>query len=71
MPVYSPFGGRVEVVGVSVKVGDHVKKGQTVAAVEAMKAKHDIRAPVDGVVVAVNAAVGQEIDSTQPILVLS
>ncbi len=69
--VRSPFGGRVEVVGVSVKVGDHVKKGQTVAAVEAMKAKHDIRAPVDGVVVAVNAAVGQEIDSTQPILVLS
>lgn len=44
---------------------------QVVAAVEAMKAKHDIKAPCDGVIVAIHAAVGEEIDSKREILSIS
>ena len=47
-PVYSPFSGTVELVDLKVKEGDAVTAGQVVAAVEAMKAEHDVRAPVAG-----------------------
>jgi biotin carboxyl carrier protein len=70
-PVYSTFAGTVEVVDVLVKLGDMVKKGQAVAAVEAMKARHDIKAPQDGKVSSINVKIGDEIDSTRPILTLS
>jgi pyruvate carboxylase subunit B len=70
-PVFSTFAGTVEVVDILVKEGDRVAKGQAVAAVEAMKAKHDIRAPQAGVVSSVSVRIGDEIDSTRPILTLS
>lgn len=69
-PVFSPFEGKVELVEINVKVGDLVKSGQVVAAVEAMKAKHDVRAPCDGHVVAVNSTIGSEVSAGQPILTL-
>ena len=47
-PVFSPFEGKAELVEVNVNVGDAVTAGQVVAAVEAMKAKHDVRAPRSG-----------------------
>jgi len=70
-PVFSTFAGQVQVVDVLVKVGDRVTKGQAVAAVEAMKAKHEIKSPVDGTVSSVNVELGDEIDSTRPILTIS
>jgi pyruvate carboxylase subunit B len=70
-PVFSTFAGSVEVVDIMVKVGDNVEKGQAVAAVEAMKAKHEIRAPQGGVVSSVSAQIGDEIDSSRPILTLA
>ncbi len=54
-----------------VKVGDSVREGQVVAAVEAMKAKHDIKAPCDGVVASIHVKTGDEIDSSRPILTIS
>lgn len=69
--VYSTFAGTVEVVDIKVKVGDTVTKGQVVANVEAMKATHDIVAPQGGKVTAVHVTVGDEVDSTKPILTLS
>lgn len=69
-PVYSIFSGSVEVVDVLVKVGDTVNKGDVVAAVEAMKAKHEIKSACDGKISAVNVGVGDEIDSTKPILII-
>jgi len=69
-PVFSPFEGKVELVEINVKVGDHVKKRQVVASVEAMKAKHDVRAPVDGRVISVNATLGSEVTSGHPIMML-
>jgi pyruvate carboxylase subunit B len=66
--VYSSFSGTVDVVDILVKVGDSVQKGQTVAQVEAMKAKHDIKAPRAGVVASIAVSIGDEIDSGKPIM---
>jgi len=69
--VYSTFAGSVDVVDILVKVGDKVKKGQVVAHVEAMKAKHDIKSPYEGTVSSIKIQIGDEIDSTKPILTVS
>ncbi len=68
--VVSPFEGNVELVEVSVKVGDTVTLGEVVAAVEAMKAKHDVKAPCAGRVTAVHAAIGNEVSAGKPILTI-
>ncbi len=70
-PVLSTFAGSVEVSEILVKVGDKVKKGQVVAKVEAMKAQHDIVAPCEGTVSAIHVELGDEIDSTKPILTIT
>jgi len=70
-PVFSAFAGMVEVVDILVKVGDTVSKGQVVAAVEAMKAKHDIKAPQSGRISSISARIGDEIDSSNAILFIS
>jgi pyruvate carboxylase subunit B len=70
-PVYSTFAGAVEVVEISVKVGDTVTKGQVVAKVEAMKAEHEIKSPIGGTVSAVHVSLGDEVDSSKPILTIS
>jgi len=70
-PVYSTFAGSVDVVDILVKEGDPVTKGQVIAQVEAMKAKHDIKAPKDGVISALLVEIGDEIDSSKPIMTIS
>jgi len=70
VPVYSPFQGKTELVEVKVRVGDRVAKGQVVAAVEAMKAKHDVKAPTDGVVASIDREIGADVEAGQPILTL-
>ncbi|MFP4624502.1 MAG: acetyl-CoA carboxylase biotin carboxyl carrier protein subunit, partial [Gemmatimonadota bacterium] len=70
-PVVSTFAGQVEVVDILKQVGDAVSEGDVVAAVEAMKAKHDIRSQHSGTVTAVHVSIGDEIDSTQPIMTIA
>jgi pyruvate carboxylase subunit B len=70
-PVFSTFAGSVEISDIKVKVGDTVTRGQAIAEVEAMKAQHDIKAPVDGTVASILVEIGDEIDSTKPILTIS
>jgi pyruvate carboxylase subunit B len=70
-PVHSTFAGSVEVVDLLVKQGDQVSVGTVVAAVEAMKAKHDIKSPVAGQVTAVHVKIGDEIDSSNPIMTIA
>jgi pyruvate carboxylase subunit B len=70
-PVYSAFTGVVEVVDLSVKEGDSVSEGQVVAAVEAMKARHDIKAPCSGQVASINVRIGDEIDASRPIMTIA
>ena len=58
-------------VDILVTQGSTVTKGQVVVQVEAMKAKHDIKAPVAGVVSAVKVAIGDEVDSSKPLMLIS
>jgi pyruvate carboxylase subunit B len=70
-PIHSTFAGSVEVVDVLVKPGDVVEEGTVVAQIEAMKAKHDIKTHVGGVVGAVHVGIGEEIDSSRPIVTIA
>ncbi len=70
-PVRSTFTGSVEVTDIKVKVGESVTKGQVVAEVEAMKAQHDIKSPCDGKVAAIHVSIGDEVDSSQPIMTIA
>jgi pyruvate carboxylase subunit B len=70
-PVHSTFAGSVEVVDLLVRQGDQVGVGTVVAAVEAMKAKHDIKSPVAGQVSAIHVNIGDEIDSSNPIMTIA
>jgi len=69
--VYSSFAGSVDVVDILVKEGGDISKGQIIAAVEAMKAKHDIKSPCDGKVSSINVEIGDEVDSSKPLLTIS
>jgi pyruvate carboxylase subunit B len=69
--VYSSFAGAVELVDIMVKAGDTVTQGQAVATVEAMKATHEIKTTVSGVVKSIQARIGDEVDNTKPILTIS
>jgi pyruvate carboxylase subunit B len=69
-PVYSPFEGKTELVEIKVKVGDTVAAGQVVAAVEAMKAKHDVKAPCAGKVVSIDAELGADVEAGHPIMTI-
>jgi pyruvate carboxylase subunit B len=70
-PVKSTFAGSVDIVDILVQVGDSVSKGQVVAAVEAMKANHDIKSPCEGKVASIDAKIGDEINSSRPIMTIS
>jgi pyruvate carboxylase subunit B len=69
-PVYSPFAGKTELVEIKVAVGDTVAEGQVVAAVEAMKAKHDVKAPCAGKVASINAEIGADVEAGQSIMTI-
>lgn len=69
-PVFSTFSGLVEVVDVLVRVGDRVEAGAPVAAIEAMKARHEIRSPEAGTVGAIHVTIGTEVDRTHPLITL-
>ncbi len=71
VPIYSTFAGSVELVDIKVKVGDSVKRGQAVAAVEAMKATHEIKSSANGVVASIQASIGDEVDNTRPIMTIT
>ncbi len=71
VPVHSPFTGKVELSEIKVRVGDVVSAGQVVATVEAMKAKHDVRAPVGGTVASIDAELGTDVVAGKPIMTIA
>ncbi len=54
-----------------VKEGDAIDKGTVVAKIEAMKATHDIKSPKAGVIDKINVSIGDEVDSSKPIMTIS
>jgi pyruvate carboxylase subunit B len=69
-PVFSPFEGKTDLVEIKVRAGDQVTEGQVVAAVEAMKAKHDVRAPRAGRVLSIDADLGSSVYAGRSILTI-
>lgn len=67
--VKSPLPGII--VDIKVKVGDDVKKGDTVAVLEAMKMENAIPAPKDGKVASLDVNVGDSVLEGVTILSLS
>jgi 3-methylcrotonyl-CoA carboxylase alpha subunit len=55
----SPMPGRV--IGVDVRQGDAVTKGQKLLTLEAMKMEHSLAAPFDGIVAELNATEGAQV----------
>ena len=53
-----------------VKIGDKVKKGQTIMIVEAMKTMNHVPSPKDGVVTSVNVEDGQPVEYGQTLVVI-
>jgi len=57
----SPMPGSV--VAIHVEPGDVVAKGDAILTIEAMKMEQTLASPIDGVVEAVNVALGNSIDA--------
>jgi len=58
------------ILDIKVNVGDVVKRGQTVAILEAMKMENNINSPKDGKVVAINVHKGDSVaESTDLIFI--
>ena len=53
-----------------VRQGDVVRKGQTIAIVEAMKVMNPIPAPRDGTVTKIMISNGQPVEFGEPLMVL-
>ncbi len=68
LEVRPPMPGRM--VKVTVAAGDRVKRGQTLAVLEAMKMQNEIPAPADAVVRSVGVREGESIASDRVIAVL-
>ncbi len=66
--IAAPMPGSISAVAVAA--GDHVKAGQTLMVLEAMKMEHNIVAPGDGKVTTVNVVPGQRVDEGTELLVL-
>ena len=54
-----------------VKVGDNVKKGQTLAIIEAMKLMNEIESEFDGNIVEIYVENGQAVEYGQPLFKVS
>lgn len=66
--VTAPIAGKV--LDVKVSVGDFVKKGQTVAVIEAMKLENEIQSSFEGKVVAVKVSKDDQVKNGDTLVVL-
>ena len=63
-----PITGKI--VSVDCKVGDTVKKGDTICVIESMKMENPILAPVSGKIAELKVAVGQVVSTGNVIAVI-
>ena len=68
-PLLGIFHGRAQEG--AVKIGDAVKKGETLCAIEAMKMMNEVTSPKDGVIADILASEGALVEYGQPLFVLA
>lgn len=66
--VLSPIQGTV--INIKVKVGDTVKKGQTVCVVEAMKLENDVVSEFDGTVAEILVSKGSNVSAKGALMIV-
>ena len=66
--IKSPMPGKI--IGVNVREGDFVRKGDTLLLLEALKMENEIVAPKDGRVTKVNVSVGDTVDAEELLVVI-
>ena len=64
--ISSPMPGKV--IKIPVKVGDEVKKGETVITISAMKMESEYKSPIDGKVIKIFVSEGSTIDAHQKLV---
>jgi glutaconyl-CoA/methylmalonyl-CoA decarboxylase subunit gamma len=67
--IASPMPGTI--LGVNVKPGDVVKRGQVLCILEAMKMENEIMAPHDGTIAQVGASKGSSVNTGDMLVVLA
>ncbi len=65
-PVPAPIPGIV--MSMAVTPGDHVRSGDTLLVLEAMKMEVEVNSPVNGVVCSVDVSVGDQVAAEQPLV---
>ena len=65
----APIAGKV--LSIKVNVGDTVKKGQTVAVIEAMKLENEVPATAEGKVAAIKVSAGTVVNNKDVLIVLA
>ena len=66
--ILAPIAGKV--LDIKVKPGDSVKKGQTVAVIEAMKLENEIQSAYDGKVKEIVVSPGSDVRNKDVLIVL-
>ena len=66
--VSSPMPGLL--VKITVKIGEEVVQGTTLAIVEAMKMQNELRAPRDGIIKRINNHEGDQVEALKTIVEL-
>jgi|HubBroStandDraft_1064217.scaffolds.fasta_scaffold02229_6 biotin carboxyl carrier protein len=65
-PVVPPMPGKV--IEIRVKDGDHVRKGDVLLVLEAMKMRNEVTTPIDGVVRGLRVSAGSNARAREPML---
>lgn len=66
--IFSPMPGKI--VKILVKEGTHVKAGQTVVIIEAMKMQSEYKVKKDGVIEKIKVKEGDTVDANQTLIVV-
>ncbi len=69
-PTHIPASMPGMVIGVAVKTGEHVKKGQKLLSLEAMKMETTINAERDGVIEKLVVKSGMQVETNDLLLIL-
>jgi biotin carboxyl carrier protein len=64
--ISSPMPGKV--VKIPFKVGDEVKKGDTLITISAMKMESEYKAPIDGRIAKINVSEGNTVEANQVLI---